>query len=243
LYPTVLGLDVNRILVKSFPEIFNVDFTAQMEQELDTIAANERTYESVMTDFYIPFKNVLDQVDARLVEELPVRPCPSCGSLKTEVKSGWFGMYLDCPDCGKKTSLKNEGRAAPEKTGEICPECHKGELLIRASRFGKFIGCSNYPTCKFTRQMPTGIKCPKCLIGDIQERRGGKGKRKFWGCGRYPDCDFLSNDKPVNQNCPVCNNNWLATKWTRDRGEFLQCPNCKKEFTAEMNEVAGEKEG
>ena len=111
-------------------------------------------------------------------------------------------------------------------------------MLIRTSRFGKFIGCNRYPACKYTRQMPTGIKCPKCLVGDIQERRGGKGKRKFWGCGRYPECDFISNNKPVNKPCPVCANNWLATNWTRDRGEFLKCPSCKREFNEEMNEVA-----
>jgi DNA topoisomerase-1 len=247
LHPTKLGRDVNRILVKSFPEIFNVEFTSRMELELDTIAEGERTYESVMSDFYIPFKSVLDQVDERLSEEMPVRPCPTCSSKETEVKSGWFGMYLDCKSCGKKTSLKNEGKPAPEKTGEQCPECITrndgegiGELLIRSSRFGKFIGCSRYPKCKFTRQMPTGIKCPKCLVGDIAERRGGKGKRKFWGCARYPECDFISNDKPVNKPCPVCSNNWLATKWTRDRGEFLKCTNCKREFDESQNEIASE---
>lgn len=240
LFPTPLGMDVNRILVKSFPEIFNVDFTARMEEELDTIADRERSYESVMSDFYIPFKAVLDHVEERLVDEMPVRPCPACDSKETEVKPGWYGMYLECKSCGKKTSLKNEGKPAPEKTGEVCPTCHEGELLIRSSRFGKFIGCSRYPQCKFTRAMPTGIKCPKCLVGDIQERRGGKLKRKFWGCSRYPDCDFISNDKPVNKNCPVCNNNWIATKWTRDRGEFLKCPNCKKEFTDDLNEIVSE---
>jgi DNA topoisomerase-1 len=240
LTPTQLGLDVNRILVKSFPEIFNVDFTAQMESELDTIATGEREYKSVMSDFYVPFKQVLDQVAERLTEELPVRPCPQCQSMDTEVKQGFWGMYLECKACGKKTSLKGAGRPEAEKTGEICPECKEGELLIRSSRFGKFVGCSKYPTCKYTRPIPSGIKCPKCTTGDLIERRGGKAKRKFWGCSNYPTCDFISNDKPVNKPCPSCNNNWLGTKWTKARGEFLKCPNCKKEFDEAMHEVVSE---
>ncbi len=238
LYPTELGRSVNRILVKSFPEIFNVNFTAQMEDELDTIATRERTYESVMNDFYIPFKNVLSQADERLSEEMPKFTCPACESAKVELKSGWFGFYLDCPDCGKKTSVKSIGKPPPEKLGEICPECKEGELLLRSSRFGKFIGCSRYPTCKYTRQIPTGIKCPKCTIGDIVQRKGGKAKRSFWGCARYPECDFISNDKPVNKTCPSCNNNWLATKWNKSTGNFLKCPQCKKEFTDELLEFS-----
>jgi DNA topoisomerase-1 len=240
LKPTDLGMNVNRILVKSFPEIFNVDFTARMEGELDTIASGEKKYASVMSDFYIPFKHVLDQVADRLAEELPAQECPKCKSKNTEIKQGPWGMYLDCLDCGKKTSLKAVGRPEAEKTGEVCPECKEGELIIRSSRFGRFLGCNRYPACKYTRAIPSGIKCPKCGTGDLIERRGGKSKRAFWGCSNYPKCDFLSNDKPVNKPCPHCNNNWLATKWTRDRGEFLKCPQCKKEFNEAMQEIVSE---
>lgn len=240
LAPTQLGKDVNRILVKSFPEIFNVDFTARMENELDTIASRERKYESVMSDFYVPFKSVLDHVEERLVEELPQQKCPKCQSDKTEIKQGPWGLYLDCQECGKKTSLKSVGKPEPEKTGEICPECKEGELIIRSSRFGRFLGCNRYPNCKYTRAIPSGIKCPKCKTGDLIERRGGKFKRAFWGCSNYPECDFISNDKPVNQDCPSCGNNWLATKWTKTRGEFLKCPQCKKEYDKQMHEIASE---
>jgi DNA topoisomerase I len=240
LAPTQLGKDVNRILVKSFPEIFNVDFTARMEEELDTIASHDRDYASVMQDFYVPFKDVLAKVEERLAEEIPPQPCPKCQSTDTELKQGPWGMYLDCKSCGKKTSLKQMAKPEAEKTGETCPECKQGELIIRSSRFGRFVGCERYPDCKYTRAIPSGIKCPKCHTGDLIERRGGKFKRAFWGCSNYPKCDFLSNDKPINTNCPVCNNNWLATKWTQGRGEFIKCPNCKKEFTPALDEIVKE---
>lgn len=240
LAPTQLGKDVNRILVKSFPEIFNVDFTARMELELDTIATGDSKYASVMSDFYIPFKHVLDQVEVRLAEEIPKQPCPKCQSMETDLKQGPWGMYLDCLSCGKKTSLKTLAKPEAEKTGEVCPECKEGELIIRSSRFGRFVGCARYPDCKYTRAIPSGIKCPKCTTGDLIERRGGKFKRAFWGCSNYPKCDFLSNQKPINKPCPVCNNNWLATMWTQGRGEFIKCPNCKNEFNEKLDQIVKE---
>jgi DNA topoisomerase-1 len=124
--------------------------------------------------------------------------------------------------------------APPEPTGEICPD-DGGNLLIRSSATGKFIGCSNYPKCKFTRSIPTGIKCPKCNEGDVAGRRSGKSKRTFWGCTRYPECDFISNFKPKNAECPSCGNNYLVHKWTADKTEFMHCMKCKSDYTPELS--------
>jgi DNA topoisomerase-1 len=193
-----------------------------------------------MNDFYLPFKSVLDHADERLSEDMPKFTCPHCGNENPELKSGWFGFYLDCAQCGKKTSVKSLNKGEPEKLDEVCPECKEGELLVRSSRYGKFIGCSRYPECKYTRAIPTGIKCPKCKTGDIIARKGGKGKikRTFYGCSNYPTCDFISNEKPVNKACPSCGNDWLATKWSRTTGNYLKCPNCKKDFTENLLEIS-----
>jgi DNA topoisomerase-1 len=92
----------------------------------------------------------------------------------------------------------------PEKTGELCPECG-GDLIIKNGRFGKFVGCANYPTCKFTKPLLTkvGVSCPKDG-GDLIERRTRKG-RTFYGCVNYPACDFVSWKKPIAMRCPNCN--------------------------------------
>ena len=90
-----------------------------------------------------------------------------------------------------------------EKLGKKCPECKKGELVIRIGRFGKFISCSRFPDCKFTDKYveKVGMKCPKCKKGDVIVKKTGKGRR-FFGCSRYPDCDFASwkNPKEKEEN-------------------------------------------
>ncbi len=84
-----------------------------------------------------------------------------------------------------------------EKTGEICPECKKGDLVIRIGRFGKFISCSNFPECKYTAKFlqKIGMKCPKCGEGEVIVKKTSKW-RQFFGCSRYPDCDYASWKNP-----------------------------------------------
>ena len=105
---------------------------------------------------------------------------------------------------GKKIKVvTKEGKRVKietEKLGRKCPECKKGELVIRIGRFGKFISCSTFPDCKHTEKYleKTGAKCPECKDGDVIIKKSGRG-RKFFGCSRYPDCKWASWRKPASQ--------------------------------------------
>ncbi len=191
LFPTELGKKVNDVLVKNFPKILNVNFTAQMEEELDLIASGEIEYLKVMNDFYNPFSESLTRVENSLEKII----CEKCGS-EMEIKIGRYGKYLACtnPDCKHVKSLKSTNNSEPDYTGETCPKCG-GKLVFRKGKFGEFIGCENYPDCDYTEQIKLNIKCPKCGEGDVVPRRAKSG-RMFYGCSRYPDCDFVSWKKP-----------------------------------------------
>ena len=192
--PTELGKKVNTILVKNFSNIFNVNFTAQMEEELDSIAEGEIGYLKVLNDFYEPFSKTLKEVEANL-EKIK---CDKCGS-DMDIKMGRFGKYLACtnyPECKNIKSLKDfaPNGGAPEPTGDICPKCGSN-TVYREGKFGRFIGCEKYPDCDFTKIVTLGLKCPKCGDGEVITRRTKRGKI-FYGCNRYPDCDFASWTMP-----------------------------------------------
>ena len=192
--PTELGRKVNTILVKNFSNIFNVNFTAQMEEELDSIAEGEIGYLKVLNDFYEPFSKTLKEVEANL-EKIK---CDKCGS-DMDIKMGRFGKYLACtnyPECKNIKSLKDfaPNGGAPEPTGDICPKCGSN-TVYREGKFGRFIGCEKYPDCDFTKIVTLGLKCPKCGDGEVITRRTKRGKI-FYGCNRYPDCDFASWTMP-----------------------------------------------
>ncbi|MFC2135733.1 type I DNA topoisomerase [Bacteroidota bacterium] len=196
LAPTGLGKKVNSILVKNFPEILNVNFTARMEEELDSIATGEIEYIKVLNDFYEPFAAALKRVEDS-IEKLK---CEKCGH-DMELKIGRFGKYLACsnyPNCENIKSLRevsNENKE-PEYTGDKCPECGS-RTIYREGKFGRFIGCEKYPDCTFTKVVTLGISCPTCKEGDVVTRRSKRG-RMFYGCSRYPDCDFVSWTKPAS---------------------------------------------
>lgn len=194
LIPTELGRKVNTILVKNFGNVFNVNFTAQMEGELDLIADGEIGYLKVLNDFYEPFSKTLAEVESNL-EKIK---CEKCGS-DMEIKMGRFGKFLACsnyPECKNIKSLKDfsPNGGAPEETGEICPKCGS-KTVFREGKFGRFIGCEKYPECDFTKVVTLGLKCPKCNDGEVITRRTKRGKI-FYGCNKYPDCDFASWTMP-----------------------------------------------
>jgi DNA topoisomerase-1 len=116
-----------------------------------------------------------------------------------------------------------------EPIGEDCPRCGQ-PLLTKYGRYGKFIGCSNFPECRYTRQIqaPTGIKCPDCG-GDVVEKRTRRG-RTFYGCSNYDaddakSCQFASWKRPLKQACPACGGLLVAV-----RKEWARCIKCEEEF-------------
>jgi DNA topoisomerase-1 len=247
LYPTELGITVNRILTKSFPHLFNVKFTAKMEDELETIATGEQSYLQVMEDFYHPFMDDLAAVDKtaadvkKSLQEETDEVCELCGK-KMIIKWGRNGRFMACsgyPTCKNTKPLKEDQDALKHAVGIKCDVCG-GDMIVKGGKYGAFLGCSNYPTCTNTRPIGIGIKCPKCNEGDVIERKT-KRKRVFYGCSRYPNCDFASWDKPVNRPCDRCGNPYMVQKFTQTRGEFLLCPSCKAEVAKEevSEQVAG----
>ncbi len=235
LYALQLGMEVNKLLTTNFAHIFNVRFTAKMEEELDTIASGKNTYEKVLDDFYIPFSDSLEKASKKAstikksLQEETQEICELCGK-PLIIKWGRNGKFMACsgyPGCKNTKPLPEDQEKVQHLAGLKCELCG-GEMLVRSSRFGTFLGCSNYPKCKNTKPISMGIKCPKCAEGDIIERKT-KRKRVFYGCSNYPKCDFASWDKPTDQPCETCGAPFMVLKYSEKRGEFLKCPSCKSE--------------
>jgi len=160
--------------------------------------------------------------------------CENCGRVMV-LRRGPFGMFMSCPGYNedppcktfRKLSQKQQQKQSePKPTGEDCPQCGK-PLVLRQGAYGEFVSCSGYPKCKYIKQnLIEGLKCPKCGVGDLAERKARRGNL-FWGCTNYPKCDFTSNNKPVAEKCPDCSSTYLVEKVLK-LGIFLECPNKKK---------------
>ncbi|MCZ6776161.1 MAG: type I DNA topoisomerase [Ignavibacteria bacterium] len=239
LYPTELGKTVNRILVQNFPHLFNVWFTARMEEELDTIAEGKQAYQKVMEDFYHPFMKDVEGVDKnsaaikKSLQEKTDEVCDQCGKPMI-IKWGRNGRFMACtgyPSCKNTKPLPGEQEQNSHVANMKCELCG-GDMLVKGGKYGAFMGCSTYPQCKNTKPLSIGVECPKCKDGYVIERKT-KRKRVFYGCSRYPDCDFASWNKPVSQKCDTCGNAYMVIKYTQTRGEYLSCPTCKAEVARE----------
>ncbi len=195
LVPTETGFLVNDLLVEHFPEVMDYGFTARMEERLDEIAAGRRDWVPVVREFWVPFKQRLDEADRKI----------------------------------EKVDL------GPEEIGRDCPECGK-PLIVRWGRYGKFIGCSGFPECRYTEPWleKVGVKCPQCG-GDLVEKRTRKG-RIGYGCSNYPECDFWVWRRPLPQPCPAC-----GGLLTEGRKGMARCSSCGAEFSLdELPEVEKE---
>jgi DNA topoisomerase-1 len=236
LYPTELGVVVNGLLVKSFPEIVSTDFTAQMEERLDLVEEGAADWVRLLTDFYEPFKEDLAKAKVEMRnlkrEEQPTdEVCEKCGKTMV-IKWGRNGHFLACsgyPDCRntKEYTRNADGTLqvlpTTRPSDQTCPTC-TSPMVIRRGRFGEFLACSRYPECKTTSPISLGVACPRPGCGGyLTEKRSRRGK-VFYGCANYAKtkCDFVSWDRPIPRACPQCGAAFLVQKISKS-GIRLRC--------------------
>ncbi|HET9775405.1 MAG TPA: type I DNA topoisomerase [Gemmatimonadaceae bacterium] len=236
-FPTQLGEQVEKVMVKSFPDVFNVRFTSHMESDLDKVEEGDVNWRKMLKDFYGPFAESVKAADiealigeAHDLSAIEKERCPDCGG-KLVPRGGFFGPFLACEnhpkECKYTRPLRGDRKPA-QPTNEICHECG-APMVIRHGRSGEFLGCSKFPKCRGTRSMPTGVKCPKDG-GDIAVRRSKKRGKAFYGCSNYPNCDFVVWDKPVAETCPECGYVGAEAKFTKTRGDYRRCIKCANEW-------------
>jgi DNA topoisomerase-1 len=234
--PTELGVVVNGLLVKSFPEIVSTDFTAQMEEQLDQVEEGAVDWVKLLRDFYEPFEQDLARAkvemrDLKREEEPTEEVCEKCGKPMV-IKWGRNGYFLACsgfPECRntKEYTRNADGTLTVLPTtrpsDQTCPSCGS-PMVIRRGRFGEFLACSRYPDCKTTSPISLGVACPRPGCGGyLTEKRSRRGK-VFFGCSNYSKtkCDFVSWDRPLAKRCPQCDAAFVVQKVSR-AGVRLRC--------------------
>ena len=243
--PSELGFIVNDLLVASFPDVFDVEFTAKLEEDLDKVEAAEQDYIDVLNRFYRPFSDKLDFAKEGMISVKGVGfptglDCPECGK-EVRVKVGKNGPFLSCdgyPDCTYSTDYTRDDKGGIQPVqlsqelaeGEECEKCGR-PMMVKHGRYGEFLACSGYPECKNTKSVnggngkSTGVKCPESGCGgELVERKSKRGK-VFYGCSNYPKCSYALWDKPVDKECPECGEDFLVEKTTKKKGTFLTCLN------------------
>jgi DNA topoisomerase-1 len=239
--PTETGRTVNDFLMKGFPDLINVDFTSQMEEELDEVEEGNKPWVAAIRDFYEPFTRDMEKAKTipgpkDTVEPPTNIPCEKCGRMM-EIKWGRNGKFLACPGYKEDPPCKNTQNfeKLPDGTIKVVPKqelttdqtCEKcgSPMVVKTGRFGKFIACSAYPECKTTKPLALGVKCPQPGCGgDLVQKRTRKG-RSFYACSRYPQCEYALWDRPVNKTCPTCQAPFLVEKVSKQAGRSVQCRN------------------
>jgi DNA topoisomerase-1 len=257
--PTMLGERVSMLLVKSFEDIFDVTFTARLEEELDEIEEGKLPWREAVKEFWGKFTKDLDKADDEMLSYkagIPTgKKCEKCGEGELLERISRLGFFLGCsryPDCDFIQDLSPAvPDAAPGETKiEYCHNCGK-EMSIKAGIFGPFLACAGYPDCKTTRRLvegsrvarpadePLDEKCPTCGSG-LLKKHGRFGE--FIGCSGYPKCKYV---RPITLGikCPKCNEGEFVKRGSVGRGGrpriFFGCsryPDC--DFTTPFQPLA-----
>ncbi|MGA2484149.1 MAG: type I DNA topoisomerase [Candidatus Acidiferrales bacterium] len=227
--PTMLGEKVSDLLVKGFQDIFDINFTARLEDELDEIEEGKLPWRQSVKEFWEKFEEDLDKAEGEMQSYKAGIPtgqkCEKCGQGELLERISRHGFFLGCsryPECDFTRDLSPEvggEEVESESAAEYCENCGK-EMTIKRGRFGPFLACTGYPDCKTTRRLVTGTrkahrpdepldeKCPDCGSG-LVKRHGRYGE--FIGCSAYPKCKYT---RPVTLgiHCPKCETGELVRR-------------------------------
>ena len=233
-FPTDVGSVVNKFLTEHFTRYVDYDFTAKLEDQLDSISTGDKEWIPVLADFWKGFNQQIEEkknIERKdLTHEQLDEACPKCGK-PLSVRLGKRGKFVGCsgyPECDFTRSM--DGEVKPDEPvvveGRLCPKC-ESPLHVKSGAYGKFIGCSAYPKCKFLEPLEkpkdTGVTCPECKKGSLIERKSRYGKL-FYSCNTYPDCKYAVWNPPVAEPCPKCGWPVLTIKTTKRRGTEKVCP-------------------
>jgi len=249
--PTELGTVVTDMLVKHFEDIFDVQYTARMEEELDDVEEGKMTWVQALDEFYKKFEKDLKKASKNMEnlkkQEIPTdEVCEKCGSPMV-IKWGQFGRFMACsgyPDCKNTKEITSdeapkEGEASAENAEpEACENCGK-PMALKRGRFGQFLACTGYPECKTTRKLAPGTKtpkkpdvildevCPQCGQAKLALKEGRFGE--FVACSNYPKCKYIK-PKTVGVPCPKpgCGGELIERRSKRGKVFYgcLKYPDC-----------------
>jgi DNA topoisomerase I len=260
--PTEIGLVVTDLLVENFPDIFDIQYTARLEEELDEIEEGKEGWKQALGDFYKKFEKDLRYAQKHMenikrMEKPTDEKCERCGS-PLVIKWGKHGSFYACSSYDKENpetctftkenpiNLPDLDSADVQETTqeEYCENCGR-VMVLKRGRFGQFMACTGYPDCKTTRRLDQGKRvpdipleemCPKCGTRNLMIRHGRYGE--FTSCSGYPDCKYVKQNF-IGVKCPLCKEGELVEKKARKGNTFYGCgnyPACK--FTAAHKPIA-----
>jgi len=259
--PTEIGLVVTDLLVENFPDIFDVQYTARLEEELDEIEEGKEKWTDTLAEFYKKFQKDLKYAEKHMenikrMEKPTDEKCERCGS-PLVIKWGKHGSFYACSTYDKEdpntcTFTKENPINLPDLDSadlqettqeEYCENCGR-VMVLKRGRFGQFMACTGYPDCKTTRRLDQGKKvpdipldelCPKCGR-NMMIRHGRFGE--FTACSGYPECKYVKQNY-IGVKCPECKDGDLVEKKARKGNTFYGCgnyPKCK--FTSAHKPLA-----
>jgi len=236
-YPTDLGKLINGLLLKHFPAIMDIEFTASMEQQLDQVEEGKVEWLTILREFYGPFKEALTAAKAemasvkRAITPTDI-PCSVCQG-KMVIRWGKNGEFLACetyPACkntqdftrGADGVIKAVALEQEQESGEICEKCGKS-MVYKQGKYGRFLACSGYPDCHHIKAETTGVACPEAGCKGSLVKKVSKRGKVFFACDQYPKCNLAMWDRPIATPCPQCKAKFLVEKTSKKSGVTLHC--------------------